>query len=263
MSREDDGTMTFWEHLAELRSRLLRAAIAVVVASIAAWLYRETLLDWLTRPFLQGWKMGGVSGTASLHFASPAALFVAYVKLAIMGGLVIALPFVFYQLWMFVAPGLYSREKRYALPFVAVSCLLFATGGYFSWRVVMPNAYQYLLGFSGDVGNAGFSVQPTVMIDDYIDFVFRMLLAFGAAFELPVLIFFLTIAGVINHRHLIKFARYFVIVAFIVSAVITPPDVVSQFFLAIPLCILYAISIGIAYVFGRRREPKPAPAAKD
>lgn len=256
----DDATMTFWQHLGELRSRLIRIAIAFVAAAAVAWIYREPLLVWLTLPFTSGWSSGSVEGSAALHFAAPAALFLAYVKLALLGGLVLALPVILYQLWMFVSPGLYAKEKRFAVPFVLVSCLLFATGGYFGWRVAFPIAFRYLLSFSGPVGAQGFEVVPTVMIGEYLDFVTRMLLAFGATFELPVVVFFLSISGVITHRHLIRFARYFIVVAFILAAIITPPDITSQFLLAVPLCLLYAVSVGIAYVFGRDRTQKKADA---
>jgi sec-independent protein translocase protein TatC len=171
---------------------------------------------------------------------------------------VLSLPIMLYQLWSFIAPGLYSREKRLAVPFVGSSCLLFAAGGYFCWRLVFPMAFQYLLGFAGPVGPL--QVTPTVMIDEYIDFCMRMLIAFGVVFELPVLVTFLSLAGLVTHRHLIRFARYFVVIAFVIAAVITPPDIVSQFLLAIPLCLLYAISIGIAWLFTRGREKKAQSA---
>ncbi len=250
--------MTFWEHLAELRSRILRMLLAFAIGTGVAWFFRETLLHWLTTPFIQAWNEQKLTGQAALHFPAPASLFVAYLKLALLGGVVLSLPVMLYQLWSFVAPGLYSGEKRLALPFVFSSCLLFATGGYFGWRVAFPIAFQYLLGFSGPVGKEGFEVKPTVMIGDYIEFVTRMLMAFGAVFELPVLIFFLSLAGLITHRHLIQFARYFVVIAFLLAAIITPPDVTSQFLLAVPLIVLYVVSIGIAWLVDRARAKKRA-----
>jgi sec-independent protein translocase protein TatC len=246
-------TMTFWEHLEELRTRIIRALLASLVGVGVCWYHREALLVWLTRPFIAAWNTGHLAGKAALHFPAPASLFVAYLKIAVVGGVLLALPVTLYQLWAFVAPGLYSREKKLALPFVFFSCLLFAAGGYFGWRVAFPIAFQYFLGFSGNLAE-GFEVTPTVMVGDYIEFVSRMLIAFGAVFELPVLIFFLSIAGVVTHRHLIRFFRYFIVVAFVVAAVITPPDVTSQFLLAIPLSALYALSIGIAWVVDKRRE---------
>ncbi|GMV17592.1 MAG: twin-arginine translocase subunit TatC [Polyangiaceae bacterium] len=255
MSEDPEAhTMTFWEHLEELRSRLVRAIFAFLIGSVVCWVYREQLLSWLTKPFIDAWNAGKLGGHAALHFPAPASLFVAYIKIALLGGLVVSLPIILYQLWSFVAPGLYSREKKLAIPFVVSSCLLFAGGGYFGWKVAFPVAFQYLLGFSGPVGAEGFEVKPTVMIGDYIEFVSRMLIAFGAVFELPVLIFFLSIAGVVTHKHLLKFLRYFIVLAFVIAAIITPPDVTSQFLLAVPLVLLYVLSIGIAWLVDRSRN---------
>ena len=158
---------------------------------------------------------------------------------------------------------MYSREKRLAIPFVVSSCGLFAAGGYFGWKVAFPVAFRYLLSFSGPL-SPGLDVKPTVMVSDYIEFVTHMLIAFGVAFELPVLAFFLSIAGLVTYKQLIKFFRYFVVVAFIVSAVLTPPDPMSQLLLAIPLCGLYGVSIIVAWIFGRKPKPpsdEPAPDA--
>jgi sec-independent protein translocase protein TatC len=231
--------------------------LAFAVGGGIAWYFKKNLLIWLTLPFVRAWAAGHNEGTAALHFPAPAALFLSYVRLAATGGAVFALPFILYQIWAFIAPGLYSREKRFAVPFVVSSCGLFALGGYFGWRVAFPVAFQYLLSFSGPL-SPGLDVRPTVMVSDYIDFVTHMLVAFGVAFELPVLAFFLSFAGLITHKHLIKFFRYFVVVAFIVSAVLTPPDPMSQLLLAIPLCLLYGVSILVAWAFAR----KPAPPAE-
>jgi sec-independent protein translocase protein TatC len=254
--------MTLWEHLDELRSRLIRMIIAFIGGGIISWIYREELLGWLTTPFVKAWpNVGPGAAEATIHFPSPAALFLAYVRLAMIGGLVFSLPFMLYQLWAFIAPGLYSREKKFAAPFVISSCALFALGGWFGWRFAFPVAFQYLLGFADFKGLNGIKIEPTVMISEYIEFVTHMLLAFGFMSELPVLVFFLSIAGLVNHRHLLKFFRYFVVVAFVVAAVITPPDPMSQLMLAVPLIFLYGVSILVAYVFGRKNlknEPKAA-----
>ena len=258
----EQHTMTFWEHLEELRTRIIRALLASLVGVGVSWYYREKLLVWLTRPFIEAWNAGHIAGKAALHFPAPASLFVAYVKIAIVGGLVLALPVTLYQLWSFVAPGLYSREKRLALPFVFCSCLLFAAGGYFGWKVAFPIAFQYFLGFSGNLAE-GFEVTPTVMVGDYIEFVSRMLFAFGAVFELPILIFFLSVAGVVTSQQLMRFFRYFIVVAFVVSAIITPPDVTSQFLLAVPLIGLYGVGIGIAWIVDKKRARRERKAAAD
>jgi sec-independent protein translocase protein TatC len=247
----NDHVMSFWEHLEELRARLVRMILAFVVGGAVAWIYKKQLLIWLTLPFVKAWNAGPHDGGAALHFPAPASLFIAYVRLSAMGGVVFALPIILYQIWAFVAPGLYSREKRFALPFVVSSCGLFALGGYFGWRVAFPVAFRYLLSFSGAIG-PGLDVKPTVMVSDYIDFVTHMLAAFGIAFELPVLAFFLSFAGLITHKTLIHFFRYFVVVAFIISAILTPPDPMSQLLLAVPLCGLYGVSIVVAWIFARK-----------
>ena len=250
---DEDRMMTFWEHLEELRKRIIYMVIAFAAGGAAAWNLREKILVWLTAPFVTAWSTSKVAGQASLHFPAPQALFVAYVKLAVLGGFVLSLPILLYQLWAFISPGLYSREKRFTIPFVVSSCGLFALGAWFGWRFAFPAAFQYLLSFSGPVGSA-ITIEPSVMIDEYISFVSQMLLAFGAVFELPVLVFFLSVAGIITHHTLIRFARVFIVVAFVIAAVITPPDPLSQLILAVPLCLLYFFSIGIAWVFGRREE---------
>lgn len=249
----DEKTMTFWEHMNELRSRLIKMVLAFIVGAVVAWFYREEVLTWLITPFVEAWNSDALGGQASLHFSAPAALFFANLKLSAIAGLVVALPFILYQIWAFVAPGMYSNERRFAIPFVVSSTLLFVSGALFGWKVAFPIAFRYLLHFAGPIGGTGFEVKPTVMIGDYLDFVSRMLLAFGATFQIPVLIFFLSAAGIVNYRQLIKFSRYFIVIAFVVAAVITPPDVASQFLLAIPLLVLYAISVGISYLMTRKR----------
>ena len=249
---QTSSSMTFWEHLEELRGRLVKSIAAVAVGFAVAWIYRQPLLAWLTRPFVSAWQSDRLGPNVALHFNSPAALFLAYVKLSMIGGCVFALPVVLYQVWSFIAPGLYSKEKRLALPFVVCSCALFAAGGWFGWRVAFPVAFRYLLSFSGPIAGTALSVTPTVMIDDYLTFVGRMLIAFGLVFELPIVVFFLAIAGIVNHRHLIRYARHFVVAAFLVAAIVTPPEVISQLLLAVPLCVLYAVSIGVAWMVEKK-----------
>ncbi|HXK18116.1 MAG TPA: twin-arginine translocase subunit TatC [Polyangiaceae bacterium] len=263
----EDGSMTLWEHLEELRSRIVRMAIAFLVGAVVCWIYKERILSWLTRPFLIAWQENHLANKAELHYGGPAALFIAYVHLAALAGFIVALPFILYQLWAFIAPGLYSREKRFAIPFVVSSCGLFALGGYFGWAVAFPRAFGFLLSFSAPTPEVGpaehVHVVPTVMIGDYIDFVLRMFIAFGATAELPILVLFLSVAGLITHRHLIKFFRYFIVVAFIISAVLTPPDPMSQILMAVPLIGLYGVSIGVAWFVTKGRERRNAQAEAD
>lgn len=251
-----DGNMTFWEHLQELRIRLIRMVLGFFVGAAIAWWFKEDLLLILTKPYVEGWTDQATK--PSLHFSDPAGLFVSYVKLSILGGLILSLPWLLYQVWAFIAPGLYAKEKWIAIPFVVVSTALFCVGAYFGWRVVFPLAFEYLLNYAQIPLNSPLQMQPTVMIESYLTFVTRALLAFGAVFEIPVVVFFLSFAGVINHTHLIKFARYFIVIAFILSAIITPPDPLSQILLAAPLILLYTLSIGIAWLVDKRPKKKVA-----
>jgi len=250
----EEHVMTFWEHLEELRSRMVRMILAFIAGGGLAYYFKERLLNVLTKPYVE-------AGGRTLGVLAPADAFMAYVQLSAMAGAIFALPIVLYQIWAFIAPGLYSREKRFAIPFVVASCGLFAGGGYFGWRFAFPKAFGFLLGFTGKLGG-GIDIVANVTVDKYIDFVTHMLVAFGVAFELPVLSFFLSIAGIVNYKQLIKFFRYFIVVAFVISAVLTPPDPLSQLLLAIPLCGLYGISILVAYFFGRK-PPPPEDSPKD
>lgn len=247
----NDPPMTIWDHLSELRKRVVIAVVALVIATAISWEFRETLLSFMTRPFVDAWTEQGISGKPMLHFQTPAAAFFAYFKLSLLGGVAIAAPVIFYQLWAFVAPGLYAKEKKFIFPFVLSSSTLFVGGGYYGWKFAFPLAFQYLLGLSGNIEQGGLDVTPTVMMGEYIDFVTRMLLGFGLIFEIPLFIFFLSVAGIVNYLQLIRFGRWFVVAAFVVAAIITPPDVVSQLMMAFPMLVLYAGSIILAYIFGK------------
>jgi sec-independent protein translocase protein TatC len=248
----EDRPMSFWEHLDELRKRLVRSVLVFFLACVVGWEVREKLLHFLTVPFVEAWKSEGLAGNPSLHFGAPAAAFVAYFKLSMLGGAALASPFIFYQLWAFIAPGLYAREKKFVIPFVLFSTLLFVGGGLFGWRAAFPISFGYFLSMAGTVGSGeGVTITPTVMMGDYLDFVAQLLLGFGIIFEIPLIVLFLSIAGVINYLQLILFGRWFVLVAFIVAALLTPPELTSQLVMAVPMCLLYVLSIGLAYVFGR------------
>lgn len=259
---EPEQKMTFWEHLEELRRRLIRAVIAYVVGVCIAWSYRDEILAWLWQPFAESWKAQGIPGEPTLNFAAPSDAFMAYMKLSLMGGLLIAAPVIFYQLWSFIAPGLYAKEKKYVIPFVFFSTVLFVGGGLFGWRIAFPITFDYFLGLAGMAKDAGLAIQPVVMMGEYLDFVRQLLLAFGIVFELPLVILFLSMAGVVNWLQLLRFGRWFVLLAFIVGAVLSPPDATSQIVMAVPLCILYFASIVLAYFFGQRPTPEQIEADK-
>ncbi len=248
---EGGKPMTFWEHLEELRTRLIRSTIALFAGCVAAWEFHGRILELLKLPFAAAWHAAGLAGEADLHQAAPAAGFTAYIKLSLIGGAALAAPVVFYQLWSFIAPGLYAKEKKYVFPFVGISSLLFVGGGWFGWRVAIPLSFRYFLSLANDGGAGHVTITPTFMVGEYIDFCLQVMLGFGLTFELPMLLLFLSIAGVVNYLTLLKFGRWFIFLAFVIAAILTPPDVVSQLVMAIPLVLLYGVSIGLVYLFGK------------
>lgn len=259
----DDTPMTFWEHLDELRTRLLKSVIAFIVGCLVAWEYREQILAFLVKPFAESWIAQKLPGSPALHFDAPGAAFVAYVKLSLIGGVALATPVIFYQLWSFIAPGLYAKEKKYVIPFVLFSSALFVGGGLFGWKTAFPITFDYFLSMSGAIGSEHLLITPTVMMEQYLDFVTRMLLGFGVVFEIPLIILFLSIAGVVNYLQLIRFGRWYIFIAFVVAAIVTPPDITSQALMAIPMCLLYGVSIGLAYLFGKPPTPEQREAFKN
>jgi sec-independent protein translocase protein TatC len=239
----DDRTMPLLGHLEELRWRLVKALLAVVVAFIPTYAFVTTLFTFLLQPLHQLPDPPPVVGLA------PAEAFFAKLKVAFIAAIFAASPVVFYQLWQFVAPGLYQNEKRYAIPFVLFASLFFLLGASFCYVVVLPVAYRFFLEEYETIG-----VQAMLRISEYFSFTSRMLLAFGVTFELPVLAFFFTRVGLITHRTLLDFFRYSIVGIFIMAAVLTPgPDVASQLLLAGPLLLLYLVSIGVAYMCGTRK----------
>lgn len=250
---EDDKPMTFWEHLEELRKRIVRSMLVLIVGCSIAWSYKDRILETIVRPFSDSWRAEGIPGEPSLHFAAPGDAFLAYFNLSLIGGIALTAPFLFYQLWAFVAPGLYAREKRYAIPFVVCSSALFVGGGYFGYLTAFPVTFGYLLSLSGPVGTT-ITVTPTVMMGDYIGFVTKLLLGFGIVFEIPILFSFLALAGIVNHKQMIKWSRYYIFGAFVVAAVLTPPDWASQLVMAVPACLLYGISIGLVWLLERKED---------
>ena len=257
---EGGPQMTFWEHLDELRRRLIWSVASFTGGCLVAWEWRERILEVLAKPFRDSWIAQNLPGPPTLHFAAPGAAFVSYVKLSMVGGVVLAAPFIFYQIWGFIAPGLYAREKRFVIPFVLFSTGLFVGGGFFGWRTAFPIAFNYFLSMSGAVGEQGVTITPTVMMNEYLDFVTQMLLGFGLIFEIPVFVLFLSVAGVVNYLHLITFGRWFILASFVVAAILTPPDVTSQLLMAVPMCILYFGSIGLAYLFGKKPSAEQVAA---
>ena len=180
--------------------------------------------------------------------------FIAYLVMSAVVGLMLASPWVFWQLWAFISPGLYRRERRLAVPFVMSSTVMFTVGVYFGFTLVLPLAYQIFLGYGGDVGEH-IALTEMVTMSEYLSLTSRLLVAFGLTFEVPVIITFLSFAGVLNWRQLVKFGRWWLLISVVLAAVLTPPDPGSQILMAIPLNVFYWISVVLAAIFG----PKPPP----
>jgi sec-independent protein translocase protein TatC len=225
-----------------------------------AWVFKEQLMEWLLEPMRLAWMQLGL-GEPAIHFASPIDPFVAYMKLAFGAGLLLAAPFVFWQLWGFISPGLYDREKRLALPFVLASTLFFVGGVIFGYLVVFPLGFETFLSFAGMLPSEQVRIQPTIMVNEYLNFSIRMLLAFGVVFEIPVIVSFLAMAGIVNWKQLLQFGRWWVLIAAVLAAILTPPDVGSQTLMLVPLVVLYFLSVVLAYFFGPK--PPPTPARSD
>lgn len=232
--------MTFTEHLEELRWCLLKSLGAIVFASGLCYFFSDLIFGFIVAPLKQNLRPG-----QSLIGTGVTEAFFIEIKVALAAGVVFSCPFIFYQLWRFIAPGLLGREKKWVLPFVTCATLFFLGGAYFCYRVVLPVAFQYFIEQYDTMG-----VSPAIRIGEYFTFFFRMVLAFGITFELPVFTFFLVRLGIWNYRFMLSSFRYAIVVIFILAAILTPtPDIINQCLLAFPMLALYLISIGVAYVW--------------
>ncbi|MEI7893496.1 MAG: twin-arginine translocase subunit TatC [Myxococcales bacterium] len=248
---EQDVRMTIWEHLEELRRRLVRGFLTLLLGTMVAWAFRVQILAWLLRPYERAWFERKFPGPPELQTLSPADAFVGYMQLSLVAGLVAALPILFYQLWAFISPGLYKREKRLVFPFVFFSTTLFLSGVAFAYYVAFPFTFSYFFSLLGEVSDKGTALTQRPTLEFYLDFSTRFLLAFGAVFELPLFIAFLVIGGIVTPQQLWRFSRWAVLLAFIVGAFVTPgPEISSQIAVSGALIALYFLSLGIAFVIG-------------
>ena len=245
----EQARMSLVEHLQELRTRLIRAFIAIGVGFILAYAIRNPLFRLLT------WPIREVSGGKVLLIGTGVGeAFYTEIKVALIAGLFIASPAVFYEIWKFIAPGLYETERRMARPFVFFATIFFVLGGYFCWAVVFRVGYAFFLAQYANIG-----VTPTIRISEYLAFSSKLLLAFALTFEMPIFAFFFTKLGMIDYKMMLGYWRYAIVAIFVVSAALTPPDMISMFLLAVPLVLLYAISVGVAWMF--RLKPAEEPSA--
>jgi sec-independent protein translocase protein TatC len=236
--RTDAASMTVVEHLSELRNRIFFSLVAIAAGSVVCFAFFGPLLDFMVGPYKE------VTGK-DLIFIQPLEAFLTRIKVAAYGGFILASPVVFWQLWRFVTPGLYPKEKRYAIPFVAASALLFM-GGAVVAVITFPKALGFLLGVGGD------SLEPLLTAGSYLTLVFLMVLAFGVAFEFPILVVFLLLARIVNTAQLRRWRRYSFLIIVIFAAVITPSqDPISLFAMAIPMYVLYEASILVGRLLRR------------
>ena len=236
--------MSFLEHLDELRRRLIISIIGVLVAFLICWFFRKEIYQFLAQPVIQFLP----EEDKRLAFISLSEPFFLYMKLAFLSGIFFASPVVLSQLWLFIAPGLYRREKKYALPFVVFSTLFFVMGGFFGYYIAFPLVCNFFL-------KMGEPFRQVVTIRSYLSLLSTILLGLGLVFELPILIFFLSRIGLITTRFLIKNFKYAILIIFIIAAVITPtPDVVTQTTFALPMIVLYSLGILISHIFGKKRK---------
>ena len=227
-------------HLEELRYRLIVVFVTISACFIALYPLAENLLIMLKAPMSE-----------QLYMLAPTEAFIVHLKLALFGALVVSLPMTLYQGWAFVAPGLYAKEKKYVLPFVVLGTLFFAIGGYFSYKIILPFGLSFLLGYSKEL------IQPVISVANYVTFVTRMILVFGAIFELPLIVLFLTKLGLITPTLMRRYRKYAIIGAFILGAILTPPDVFTQAMLAGPLIVLYEVSIWVSVFFYKAPAEEP------
>lgn len=248
----DGSESSLFTHLLELRTRLLRAVVGVVLVLVALLPFNSTLYTWLATPLIARLPAG-----QQMIALNPAGAFFAPVKLTFFIALFVAAPWLLYQAWAFVAPGLYRREKKLAVPLLASSVTLFYAGCAFAYFLVLPAVFNFLLHFKPDI------VAITPDINAYLDFVLVIFLAFGASFELPVALVILVLLGWVTPAQLREWRGYAIVGIFVIAAVITPPDVVSQLLLAIPMLLLYEAGILAASAVAPRSDGADGVSADD
>ena len=243
---------TFLSHLIELRQRLVRGLLAFIVCCAPMLYFSAELYDLLAQPLMNSLPQG--SRMIATGVITP---FLIPMKIAFMGGFVLALPFILYQAWAFVAPGLYTHEKRLALPLVVSSTVLFLCGMLFCYFIVFGKVFTFIATFAPK------SITVAPDIEAYFNFVLGMFLAFGLAFEVPVVVVVLVLTGLVSVEQLREWRGYVVVAIFVIAAIVTPPDVVSQIALAVPMCLLYEAGIVVAQMVSKRKATDGAPASSD
>ena len=253
--QETMPAMSFLEHLDELRKRIFHSLVSVAVGAVVCWFYRETLVGYMQRPIVDVLRQNHLP--EQLVYLNPVDPFNLYLKVSILAGLFLTSPYVLYQVWLFISPGLYRREKRYAAPFLFSTVLLFTAGGYFGYRFVYPQALAFLV-------HLGKQFLPMITIHEYTDLFLAVILGLGLIFEMPILVFFLALMGVVSAGWMWRNIRYAILGIFIVAGALAPtPDIYSMCVFAAPMLLLYALSIGIAwFVHPTQRKAREARRAQ-
>ena len=237
-----DDKLPFTDHLDELRHRLIISLVGVGLGFAVSYGFSQQLLLLLQRPM-----------PTRLVFIAPTEAFFVNLKVAFYAGLFLSVPLLLFQVWKFVAPGLYEHERRYSFPFLIISTILFLLGAIFAYVVILPIALHFLIAQGGELW------QPNITLSNYLSFCMRLILAAGLVFEFPVLMYFLAKVGVVTPEFLVKNRKYAVLLAFVVAAILTPPDVFSQVLLAVPLFLLFEVSIFVAKRVASGRETGDGP----
>src|SRR5215471_19083421 len=244
--KESMQTMGFLDHLEELRKRIIYSIVAVAVGFFACWWKVEAIYDIMQRPIMDALRNNGMS--EKLVYLNPTEPFNLYLKIAALAGLFLTSPFVLYQVWMFISPGLYRHEKRYVVPFMVSTITLFTCGGYFGYKIVYPAALNFLINF-------GKQFQPMITIGEYTQLFLSIILGMGLIFEMPILVFFLALMGIVTAGFMWRNFRYSILVIFINAAIVTPTtDILNMCIFAAPMIALYVFSIFVAWLVHPKRR---------
>ena len=255
---EGDKPMAFLDHVAELRTRLIRMVLGIAVGFFGCFYFAPQISKFLRIPLHEAWTSAGKEGIPELQALQIQDPLMVDVRVAMAAGIFVTAPWLFWQVWLFIAPGLYAREKRFAIPFVVCSVLMFLVGAAFAFTIVLPFIYQWMIEYS-----AGRGEMIQLELNNYFKGTTRVLLAFGMVFEFPLLVAFMAKAGVVTEKTLLRFWKVAVVVMFVVAGILTPPEPISQLMMAVPMVILYFTSIGVAWLINPASKVEAALAQYD
>jgi sec-independent protein translocase protein TatC len=252
---EKMSAMSFLEHLEELRKRIIWSVIGVVAAFFLCWNYADRIYGFMQAPIMQALRNNHLD--QKLVYLNPTEPFNMYLKVAFLAALFVASPWVLYQVWGFIAPGLYKHERRYVVPFMFSTVILFLAGGAFGYKIVYPAALDFLIGY-------GKQFQPMITINEYTDLFLTIIAGLGVVFEMPILVFFLALMGVVSAQWMWNNLRYSILVIFIIAAIITPTtDIMNMCIFAAPMILLYLVSIGVAFMVHPTRRRARAGSSSE